>query len=146
MIIIFITCSFPNSFIFIYSIRFRNIINLDMLLGVIVTGLFVAISMTAGGGAGTMLKNLLKTEIMAEKDLKHIKQLLQVIQWVILSSGPAVNPMIKNNKYCCITFISSDRPLESYFLFCILLLMLFMNDLKKLPLLISFFVSAFANL
>ena len=44
-----------------------------MLLGVIITGLFVAVSMTAGGGAGTMQKNLLRTEITEEKDLKRIK-------------------------------------------------------------------------
>jgi len=38
-----------------------------MLLGVIITGLFVAVSMTAGGGAWDNAKNILKMVIMVEK-------------------------------------------------------------------------------
>ena len=38
-----------------------------MLLGVIITGLFVAVSMTAGGGTGIMLRNILKMAIMEAK-------------------------------------------------------------------------------
>ena len=43
-----------------------------MLLGVIITGLFVAVSMTAGGVLGITLKNTLKMEILEEKVLRHI--------------------------------------------------------------------------
>ena len=50
-----------------------------MLLGVIITGLFVAVSMTAGGGAWDNAKNILKMVITVEKDLKLTKLLLQVI-------------------------------------------------------------------
>ena len=39
------------------------------------TGLFVAVSMTAGGGAWDNAKNILKMEILEVKDLKHINQL-----------------------------------------------------------------------
>ena len=46
-----------------------------MLLGVIITGLFVAVSMTAGGELGIMLKNLLRMEILVEKVQKRIKLL-----------------------------------------------------------------------
>ena len=38
-----------------------------MLLGVIITGLFVAVSMTAGGGAWDNAKNILKMVILEEK-------------------------------------------------------------------------------
>jgi len=52
-----------------------------MLMGVIVTGLFVAISMTSGGGAWDNAKKLIEEDTVGDpyKD----------------TSGPAVNPMIK---------------------------------------------------
>ena len=46
-----------------------------MLLGVIITGLFVAVSMTAGGGAWDKAKNILKMEISVEKDQRLTSQL-----------------------------------------------------------------------
>ena len=46
-----------------------------MLLGVIITGLFVAVSMTAGGGAWDNAKNILKMENLEEKVQKHTKLL-----------------------------------------------------------------------
>ena len=51
-----------------------------MLLGNIITGLFVVASATAEVELGITLKNLLKMVIMEEKVLKLIKLLLLVIQ------------------------------------------------------------------
>ena len=51
-----------------------------MLLGVIITGLFVAVSMTAGGGAWDNAKNILKMVILEAKGQKRTNQLLLVIQ------------------------------------------------------------------
>ena len=45
-----------------------------MLLGVIITGLFVAVSMTAGGGAWDNAKKYIETETLEVKDLKHTNQ------------------------------------------------------------------------
>ena len=46
-----------------------------MLLGVIITGLFVAVSMTAGGGAWDNAKKYIEDGITAVKDQRHINQL-----------------------------------------------------------------------
>ena len=42
-----------------------------MLLGVIITGLFVAVSMTAGGGAWDVQKNILKMQIIRKGSEAH---------------------------------------------------------------------------
>jgi K(+)-stimulated pyrophosphate-energized sodium pump len=69
-----------------------------MLLGTIVTGLFVAISMTSGGGAWDNAKKYIEEGHHGGKGSEATRRPSPAIRSAILTrtcAGPAVNPMIK---------------------------------------------------